>query len=85
MAPSCTCPKDKREFPLTEQVTSHAYDCSRLVLSVECLRGTSLIRKRPPPSDLHRTIGIGVLKGPRGGPFLMSEVLLWCLLFSVEC
>ena len=32
-------------------------------------RGTSLIRKRPLPQDHHRTLGIGLRKGPRGGVF----------------
>ena len=37
-------------------------------------RGTSRIRNRTPPKDYLRTIGIGLLKGPRGERFLMREV-----------
>ena len=33
-------------------------------------RGTSPIRKRQPPKDLLRTLGIGLRKGPRGVRFL---------------
>jgi len=36
-------------------------------------RGTSLIRKRHPPWDRRRIIGIGLLVGPRRWCFLMSE------------
>ena len=39
-------------------------------------KGTSPVRKRPPPSDLSRTLSIG-LQGPRGGWFLTSEVPLY--------
>jgi len=30
----------------------------------------------PPPKDHHRALGIGLLSGPRGERFLMSEVSL---------
>ena len=40
-------------------------------------RGISLIRNRPPPRDHHMTLGIVLLKGPRRGVFLMSEVPLY--------
>ena len=33
-----------------------------------------LIRKRPPPWDPPRTLGIGLRWGPRGVHFLVSEV-----------
>ena len=39
-------------------------------------RGTSLIRNRPPPQDVHRALGIVLLYGPKGALFLMSEVPL---------
>ena len=39
-------------------------------------RGTSLTKKRPPPWDHRRALGIGLLQGPRGLRFLMSEVSL---------
>ena len=39
-------------------------------------RGTSLIRKRPPPLDPHRALGMVLLWGPRRRWFLMSEVPL---------
>ena len=39
-------------------------------------KGTLLIRKRPPPYDHHRSLGIGLLWSPTGGLFLMSEVPL---------
>jgi hypothetical protein len=40
--------------------------------------GTSLIRTSPPPpQDHHRTLGIVLLKGPRRGLFLVSEVPLY--------
>ena len=37
-------------------------------------RGTSLIRNSNPLWDHHRALGVGLLQGPRGGRFLMSEV-----------
>ena len=40
-------------------------------------RSTSLIRKGPPPQDPPRTLGIGLLWGPRRRRFLMSEVPLY--------
>ena len=40
-------------------------------------RGTSLIRKRPPPEDFHRDPGIVLLQGPKGVRFLVSEVTLY--------
>jgi len=40
-------------------------------------RGTSLIRNRLPPQDHRRAIGIGLLEGPMGRRFLMSEVPLY--------
>ena len=40
-------------------------------------RGTSLIRKRPPPRTHLRTLCIVPLQGPRRALFLMSEVPLW--------
>ena len=39
-------------------------------------RGTSLMRKRPPPQDQHRALGMVLLQGPRCALFLMSEVPL---------
>ena len=40
-------------------------------------RGTSPIRKHPPPYDPRRTLGIVLREGPRGVHFLMSEVPLY--------
>ena len=37
-------------------------------------RGTSLIKNSTPPYDHHRDLDIGLLEGPRGALFLMSEV-----------
>ena len=37
-------------------------------------RGTSLKRNSDPPKDHHKSLGAGLLKGPRGGWVLMSEV-----------
>jgi hypothetical protein len=34
-------------------------------------------KKRPPPKDRRRAIGIGLVKGPRVGRFLLSEVPLY--------
>ena len=42
-------------------------------------RGTSPIRKRPPPHDPPTTPGKGLRLGPRGVGFLMSEVPLHLL------
>jgi len=42
-----------------------------------CYRGTSLIRKRPPPRTHHRALCIVLLQGPRRALFLMSEVPLY--------
>ena len=39
-------------------------------------RGTSLIRKRPPPQDPPRTLGIGLRQGSTGWRFLVSKVAL---------
>jgi hypothetical protein len=40
-------------------------------------RGTSLIRNRPPPpKEHHRALGTGLLQGPGGVHFLVSEVPL---------
>ena len=39
-------------------------------------RGTSPIRKRPPPEEPPRTLGIGLRWVPRGVRFLISEVPL---------
>ena len=39
-------------------------------------RGTSPIRKRPPPYDPPTTLGIGIRQGPRGVRFLVCEVPL---------
>ena len=36
-------------------------------------RGTSLIRSRYSPQEQHRTLGIGLLQGPRGRRFLMKD------------
>ena len=48
------------------------------VLNLELYRGTSFIRNSPPPppKNHRRTLGIVLLKGPRRGVFLMSEVPL---------
>ena len=40
-------------------------------------RGTSLTRKIHPPWNHHRSLGIGLLKGPTGRMFLVSEVPLY--------
>jgi len=40
-------------------------------------RGTSLARKRPPPQDPPRILGVGLLSGLRGVHFLVSEVPLY--------
>ena len=45
-------------------------------------RGTSLLRKHPPPQDHGRTLGIFLLKGPRGALFLMSKVHLYTIWWS---
>ena len=45
-------------------------------VGVRLYRGTSLIKKRPPPWGNHMTLGIGLLYGPRRKQFLMGEVPL---------
>ena len=40
-------------------------------------RGTSPIKKRPPPYDPFMTLGMGLQLGPRGERFLTSEVPLY--------
>ena len=40
-------------------------------------RGTSPIRKHPPPYDPRRLLGKFIREGPRGVRFLMSEVPLY--------
>ena len=37
-------------------------------------RGTSPIRKRPPPQDPPKTLGIGLRKGPKGVHWFVGEV-----------
>ena len=44
---------------------------------LDAYRGTSPIRKRPPPLDPPRNLGIGLRLGPKGWHFLMSEVPLY--------
>ena len=39
-------------------------------------RGTSLMRKRQPPKEEHRALGVGWMYGPRKWCFPMSEVPL---------
>jgi hypothetical protein len=39
-------------------------------------RGTSPIKKRPPPQEPPRTLRIGLRQGPRGMRFLVIEVTL---------
>jgi hypothetical protein len=41
--------------------------CIRLSERSVCDRGASLIRNRHPPGDHCRSLGIGLLQGPRGG------------------
>jgi hypothetical protein len=52
-------------------------NCRNVPRSVLCGRGTSLIRNRHPPQDHHRALDIGILSGPRGKHFLVSEVTLY--------
>ena len=40
-------------------------------------RGTSFIRKCPPPQDHHRSLGIVLLQRPKGARILVSEVSLY--------
>jgi hypothetical protein len=46
-------------------------------MSVALYRGTSLIRKRPPPHNPPVTLGIGLQQGHGGVIFLVSEVPLY--------
>ena len=41
------------------------------------LRGYLAHKKHPPPSDLPKTLGKGLLQGLRGERFLMSKVILY--------
>ena len=52
-----------------------AREARRRVVDHPAYRGTSPMRKRPPPSDPPRALGIGLRWGPRGVRFLVSEVL----------
>ena len=45
-------------------------------------RGTSLMRKRPPPKGHLRALGIAILQGPTGRRFLMGEVPLCVIVLS---
>ena len=46
-------------------------------LGIQGSRGTSPVRKRPPPYDPPKTLGIGLREGPTRRQFLMSEVPLY--------
>ena len=46
-------------------------------MSKKDLQGYLAHKKSPPPWDHHRALSIGLLKGPRGGQFLMGEVPLY--------
>ena len=48
--------------------------CDRKRENVGMYRGTSPIRKHPPPQDPPRTLGKGLRQGPRGLRFLVGEV-----------
>ena len=41
------------------------------------LQGRLTHKKPPPPLDHHRALGVGLLWGPTGGVFVMSEVPLY--------
>ena len=41
-------------------------------------------KKRPPPQEHHRSLGIGLLKGPTGGVFVMSKVPLYVKVNNVD-
>jgi len=47
-------------------------------------RGTSFIRKRPTPWDHHRALGVGLLQGPKGRRFLVSEVPLYLIIAGFQ-
>jgi hypothetical protein len=49
------------------------------------LRGNFPIRKRPSPQEPPRTLGIGLLQGPRGVHFLVSEVPLYAGTGCIRC
>ena len=42
------------------------------------IQGYLAHKKTPAPLDHHRALGIGLLQGPRGKRFIMSEVPLYC-------
>jgi len=46
----------------------------------DLLQGYLAYKKTRPPWDFRRALGIGLLWGPRGGRFLMSEALVTTLL-----
>ena len=48
------------------------------------VQGSLAHKKQPPPLDHHRTLGIVLLKGPRRGVFLMSEVPVYTTLVPGE-
>ena len=48
-------------------------------------RGTSIMKKRPPPQDPPRTLGIVLLQDPSGRRFCMSEVPLRVVGVEMPC
>ena len=69
--PLCTEP-----LPCHREIHIHTVPEPPVLLGGYVYRGTSLIKKRPPPEDPPRTLGTGLRKGPRGVRFLVSEVPL---------
>ena len=48
-----------------------------LTVAIWALQGYLAHKKTPPPLDRRKTIGVGLLQGPMGRRFLMSEVPLY--------
>ena len=49
----------------------------RKVMLMPEVQGYLAHQKPTPPRDHHRALGIGLLQGPRGGRFFLSEVPLY--------
>ena len=64
-------------YPLNRGILDVAVRNQDELYRVAHYRGTSLIRNSPPLYDHHTSLGIVLLKGPRGALFPMSEVPKW--------
>ena len=68
--------KARRGTICYEKVRFNMEACYLVTNSCNAYRGTSLIRKCPPLYEHHKSLGIDLMSGPGGVPFLVSKVPL---------